>query len=175
MSPATRPRGLVGLRAAYVGNTSAGTLTVDSGSTIASKNGYVGNYNGSGTATVTGAHSTWNNTGSLYVGNLSWGLHPPTLSGYGTLLISSGGSVSDQDGYVGIDYYSRFLTGPVAGVVTVTGSGSTWNNTSSLNVGCQGEERSSSPAAVALAMGPAISARGRRAPSTVERPRLDVE
>ena len=71
--------------------------------------------------TVSGAGSTWNNSGGLHVGS----------GGNGTLNISGGGAVSNGDGYVGDGSGST-------GVVTVAGTGSTWVNNGELAVGNAG-------------------------------------
>ena len=55
--------------------------------------GYVGAVPGSdGTVTVTGAGSTWTNSGNLFVGG----------GGTGTLTVADGATVSSVNGYVGI-------------------------------------------------------------------------
>jgi T5SS/PEP-CTERM-associated repeat protein len=60
-SSSTQPR---------IGVTSAGTLAVDGGSVLSSGLGKLGVDPGStGTATITGAGSAWNNSSELYVGN----------------------------------------------------------------------------------------------------------
>ena len=73
----------------YIGDTYAGTLTVDGGSGLLSYTGYIGNNSGSsGTVTVDGSGSTWSNySGCLNVG----------YSGSGTLKITGGGAVTLQD------------------------------------------------------------------------------
>jgi T5SS/PEP-CTERM-associated repeat protein len=69
----------------YIGNTSAGSLTVDNGSGLASNYGYLGYSSGSvGVATVDGTGSTWTDSGNFYVG----------YSGNGTLNITNGGAVT---------------------------------------------------------------------------------
>ncbi|MCX5674413.1 MAG: autotransporter-associated beta strand repeat-containing protein [Planctomycetota bacterium] len=107
------------LGAGYKGN---GTLRIADGVSVTSVTGYVGYRSGStGTATVTGAGSTWTNSGGLYVGE----------SGRGTLNIQGGAQVSNTGGYLG--WYSGST-----GTAMVTGTGSRWNNSSSLNVGRAG-------------------------------------
>lgn len=102
-----------------VGGASTGTLTIDSGATALDTNGIIGDEaTGIGTATVTGAGSTWATVNSLFVGN----------AGDGTLNIEAGGAVSNIDGYIGDDADST-------GLVTVTGSGSVWSNSFNLYVG----------------------------------------
>jgi T5SS/PEP-CTERM-associated repeat protein len=106
----------------YIGNTSAGSLTVDSGSTLVSQYGYLGNGSGSsGTVTVDGAGSAWSNSSSLYVGYV----------GNGNLNITGGGTVSNTNGDVG-------HTARSTGIVTVDGAGSVWNNGSNVCVGYSG-------------------------------------
>jgi len=101
----------------------SGRLAITDGGTVTSSTGYIGRYSASrGEVTVSGAGSTWTNSGNLYV----------RYSGRGTLNITDGGTVSNSIGY--ISAYS----GSTMGVVTVSGAGSTWNNTSSLYVGCPG-------------------------------------
>jgi outer membrane autotransporter protein len=76
--------------------------------------GFVGNLGGSqGTAIVSGANSTWTNTGNIVVGGM----------GTGTLTIENGGTVISMGGG------SIGLSPGSVGTVMVTGPGSTWNNT----------------------------------------------
>jgi fibronectin-binding autotransporter adhesin len=104
----------------YVGYGSTGTLTIADGGTVSNNVGNVGRDSGSiGTVTVTGAGSSWSNSGDLHVG----------YSGTGTLTIENGGSVNNGlFGYVGA------FSGGI-GTVTVTGAGSTWTNGGELAVG----------------------------------------
>jgi T5SS/PEP-CTERM-associated repeat protein len=107
-----------GTGALGAGYNSQGTLSIAEGVTIISTSGHLGYLAGSnGSATVTGANSTWANSGDLYVGN----------SGTGTLNITAGGKVSSQTGLVGNNSGS-------AGTVTVDGMGSQLNS-STLFVG----------------------------------------
>ena len=69
-----------------------------------------------GTVTVSGSGSTWNNSNSLYVG----------FNGTGSLTITDGGSVTNIEGFIGDQSGST-------GTVEVSGSGSTWNNTGNLD------------------------------------------
>jgi len=104
------------LGAGYKGT---GTLRIADGVTVTSACGYLGDRSGStGTATVTGAGSTWTNSEDLYVGN----------EGTGTLNVEAGGHVNGTTGYVGGNW------GP-SGKATVTGAGSTWTNSGTLYVG----------------------------------------
>ena len=106
----------------YVGKTSDGTVTVDSGCDLNSRLGYIGYDSGStGVVTVDGGGSTWTNSHNRRVGS----------EGNGTLNISNGGAVSNGFGYIGHDTGST-------GVVTVDGGGSTWNNGHVLYVGRHG-------------------------------------
>ena len=108
-----------------VGQNGTGTLTIQSGGTVTDVFGAVGNLGGSqGTVTVTGAGSTWTNTGNIVVGGL----------GTGTLTIQNGGTVNSAGGgSVGQSVGST-------GTVTVTGAGSSWNNGpgGGLNIGSFG-------------------------------------
>ena len=104
------------------GHKGTGTLRIAEGRSVASTVGYLGHSQGStGTATVTGAGSTWTNGGALHVGDL----------GTGTLTVEAGGQVSNSNGYLGEEMRST-------GTVTVTGGGSTWTNGGALYVGYWG-------------------------------------
>ena len=104
-----------------VGYKGLGSLTVADGIAISNLYGYLGYNSGStGTATVSGAGSQWNNSSDLYIGRY----------GIGTLTVEAGGQVSNTYGYLG--RYSGST-----GVATVTGAGSQWNN-SYLYVGREG-------------------------------------
>jgi T5SS/PEP-CTERM-associated repeat protein len=106
----------------YIGNTASGTLTVDDGSGLFSKYGYIGyGSTTSGVVNISGANSKWTNGSDLYVGN----------SGSGTLSITGGGSVSNTVGYLGYDRAST-------GLAIVSGSNSKWSNSSDLYVGNSG-------------------------------------
>jgi T5SS/PEP-CTERM-associated repeat protein len=114
------------------------SLTISDGADVYSDMGVIGGYNpefedladyfdpntefsdGTGTVTVTGEGSRWEND-YLAVG----------FSGDGELLIEDGGYVLDEVGMVGT------LAG-VTGVAEVTGEGSTWDNLSALVVGAWG-------------------------------------
>ena len=108
-----------------VGQSGTGMLAIQNGGTLTDFGGFVGNLPGSqGTVTVSGAGSTWTNTGTIVVGGL----------GTGTLTIQNGGTVnSGGGGSVGLSAGST-------GTVTVTGPGSTWNNSpgGGLNIGSFG-------------------------------------
>ena len=107
----------------YVGFYGTGSLTVSNGGAVSDTKGYVGAVAGSnGTVTVTGTGSRWTNSSNLYVG----------YYGTGTLTVSNGGAVSNTaTGYVG------YASGS-SGTVSVTGTGSTWTNSSALVVGRSG-------------------------------------
>lgn len=109
-----------------VGCFGPGSLNISGGGTV-THNLYYYNYNyigydGVGTATVTGSGSLWSNTGDLILGS---------GSGSGTLSIEDGGTVRNYGGYIG--YSGNYST--EASGVTVTGPGSTWENSSLLVVG----------------------------------------
>ena len=108
-----------------VGENGIGMLLVQNGGTLTDFGGFVGDLPGSrGTAIVSGAGSTWTNTGTIVVGGL----------GTGTLTIQNGGTVnSGGGGSVGLSVGST-------GTVMVIGPGSTWNNSpgGGLNVGSFG-------------------------------------
>ena len=112
-----------------IGANSNGTLNVINGGNILQTggDGIVG-YGATGTATVDGAGSKWINSGATSAIQVGWG------SGNGTLSIINGGSVSDTFGQIG---YSGTGAGS-GGTVTVDGAGSTWTNSSNLNVGAYG-------------------------------------
>lgn len=106
----------------YIGSGSVGSVTVDAGSLLASRRGYLGNYIGAtGTATVTGVGSLWTIYDFLYVG----------VSGNGTLAIEAGGEVDSRIAYLGYNSNST-------GTVTVTGAGSKWTHNGWLPVGDSG-------------------------------------
>jgi outer membrane autotransporter protein len=107
-----------------VGQSGIGTLGVQNGGTVTDFGGFVGEFSGSGTLTVSGAGSTWTNTGTIQVG----------VFGSGMLTIQDGGTVnSGGGGSIGLSPGST-------GAVTVTGPGSTWNNSpgGGLNIGSFG-------------------------------------
>lgn len=110
----------------FVGVSGTGTLNVQDGGAVSNAWGYLGLDPGStGNATVTGANSTWTNSGLLIVGR----------SGTGTLTVQDGGKVSNSsNGYLG------FNAGSV-GNAAVTGAGSAWTNSTTLDVGRSGTGR----------------------------------
>lgn len=108
-----------------VGGQGAGTLTIQDGGTVNSGGGgSVGLSAGStGIVTVTGSGSNWTNRtgGGLNIGSL----------GTGALLITNGGMVINDTAFtanVGNASGSQ-------GTVAVTGAGSTWSNSSGVNIG----------------------------------------
>ena len=99
-------------------------LVVQNGGTLTDFGGFVGDLPGSrGTATVSGAGSTWTNASNVVVGG----------QGMGALTIQNGGTVNSGGGSVGLSVGST-------GTVTVTGPGSSWNNSpgGGLNIGSFG-------------------------------------
>lgn len=118
-SPITNPWNL-GTGNLWVGFEGSGTLTIAGGASVSNAAGHVGANQGStGAVDVTGAGSTWTNSGALIVGDL----------GTGMLTVREGGAVSNANGTVG---YSG------TGEVLVTGSGSTWTNNGDLIIGHSG-------------------------------------
>jgi len=96
-----------------------GTLNVENGGVVNSSRGDLGDFpDATGTATITGTGSTWNNTNSLAVGN----------TGMGTLNIEAGGLATSADGTLG-------TFSDATGIATVTGTNSRWNITDELRVG----------------------------------------
>jgi len=106
-----------------IGDTTDGTLTVNSRSDLYSYYGYIGYEIGaSGLASVTGTSSTWTNGNTLSVG----------YKGNGTLNISDGAVVTANS-----TYYIGSHTGST-GIVTVAGLDSRCHTDSNLLVGCSG-------------------------------------
>lgn len=105
----------------YVGFTGAGSLSVDEGSTLSNFTSIIGHLEGSqGSVTITDPGSKWINSGSIYVGS----------NGIGTLVIENGGSASSFAGYIN------------KGSSTIlTGEGSSWTTTSTLDVNRDGRLR----------------------------------
>ena len=106
-----------------VGNTADGTLTVDPGTSLVSNYGLIAEMPGvTGVMTVDGAGTT--------------GLAPAkrsVINGNGTLNITGGATVYATMGFAGIGEW-----GGSTGAVTVDGTGSTWADLTSLNVGLGG-------------------------------------
>jgi len=97
-----------------VGLNGTGSLTIQNGGTVTDIFGVIGVLQGSqGTVIVTGAGSTWTNiSGGIIVGGM----------GTGALTVENGGTVNSSGASVGLAVGST-------GAVTVTGPGSSWNNT----------------------------------------------
>jgi T5SS/PEP-CTERM-associated repeat protein len=100
-----------------VGRGGVGTLTVSAGGSVSSIDGVIGQSTDAAgsSATVTGAGSTWNASGTLFVGNF----------GASELNVLSGGAVTSVAAVIG-----RHSTS----TATVSGVGSSWN-TGALSVG----------------------------------------
>ena len=118
----SNPSTWTNLTEGYIGNTASGTLTVNGGSDLLSRDAYIGYGNtATGGVNVDGSGSTWNMGYELDVG----------VHGGGMLSITGGGSVSNATGVIGSSSGST-------GLATVSGSGSTWINGSGLYVGRSG-------------------------------------
>jgi fibronectin-binding autotransporter adhesin len=98
-----------------------GNFNITAGAVAGNTQGNIGFSGATGTATVTGSGSQWNNSNILAVG----------VFGNGTLSVEAGGLVSNTSGYIGSNSVST-------GTATVTGSGSQWNNSNNLAVGVFG-------------------------------------
>jgi T5SS/PEP-CTERM-associated repeat protein len=116
----------------YVGDEGDGTLMISNGGQVSNGNAYIAaDLVSTGSVTVTGPNSVWENNGDLYVGGWEdseeddFGI--PT-GGEAVLLISDGGSVESDDGYIGTGELAR-------GSVTVTGPNSVWENDDELVIG----------------------------------------
>ena len=108
----------------FVGHNGTGTLTISSGGQVTSAEltalGYFAT--GVGTATVTGAGSSWESGNYYFIGNY----------GTGTLTVSGGGRVtSTAASYLGYRAGSE-------GTAFVTGVGSSWETSTDFNVGSSG-------------------------------------
>ena len=107
-----------------VGGLGTGTLTIQDGALLNGGGGSIGLSAGSmGTVTVTGPGSRWINgfSGGLNIGSF----------GTGTLTIANGGVVVNSTNFT-----ANIGNGPNGqGSVTVTGAGSTWSNSSGVNIG----------------------------------------
>ena len=107
-----------------VGGLGTGTLTVQDGGRLNGGGGSIGLSAGStGTVTVTGPGSRWINgfSGGLNIGSF----------GTGTLTIANGGVVINSTNFTA--NIGNGASGQ--GSVTVTGAGSTWSNSSGVNIG----------------------------------------
>lgn len=99
----------------------SGSLVIADGGTLSNGAGNIGrNTGGTGTATVTGAGSSWS-ANNLYIGT----------SGTGTLTIADGGSVNSEVGVIG-------SIASAMGTVTVSGAGSSFTVSTGVNVGQAG-------------------------------------
>lgn len=106
-----------------VGELLTGEMSIDAGSEVTNTDGYVANGLGSvGVVSVTGADTTWGNTGELRLGN----------AGKGTLTISAGATVSAS----GNTRLGNLPSGD--GTATVSGLGSTLSSTNFVLVGREG-------------------------------------
>lgn len=114
-----------------IGSTGIGTLTIADGATVTSAGTTVG-YGTSSSATtinyaghvlVTGTGSTWNNTGTLIVGQYR----------HADLTVSAGGVLTNT-GNLAIGGLSS-SNNPLTATVAVTGAGSQLNTTGTLTVG----------------------------------------
>jgi T5SS/PEP-CTERM-associated repeat protein len=102
-----------------IGNTGAGTLTIDAGSQLSSSTAILGAATTAmGTATITGAGSKWTTDFGLRVGD----------GGSGALLVEAGGQVTNVSGLLAGRPGS-------SGMATITGIGSKWTNSNALSVG----------------------------------------
>ncbi|MBR0713791.1 autotransporter domain-containing protein [Bradyrhizobium liaoningense] len=107
----------------FIGAAGTGQLMISNGGTLTDTTAALGFQAGStGSVTVTGAGSTWTNTGDLSIGR----------AGSGTLQVLSGGSVSAVNAYLGD------LTSSANGSLTVSGSGSLFTTSGGLLVGASG-------------------------------------
>ena len=109
-----------------VGNLGHGTLLVENGGHVSSNFSGIASGSGSslsvGDAIVTGTGSVWNANGTFVIGGL----------GMATLSIEADGQVAtNQSGIIGSGASST-------GIVTVTGIGSAWSISGSLDVGSSG-------------------------------------
>ncbi|GLQ81109.1 autotransporter [Mesorhizobium huakuii] len=105
-----------------VGDNGTGSLTISNGGKVTDVNAAIGHGSvGLGTATVTGAGSSWTNSGDLNIGYF----------GKGSLGITNGGTVTNAGAVIGTQIDSH-------GQVFVDGAGSTWANGGQLGVGLAG-------------------------------------
>jgi T5SS/PEP-CTERM-associated repeat protein/autotransporter-associated beta strand protein len=100
-----------------------GTVNITSGGYLSDSIGTISDNAGAGAVTVSGPGSTWTTSAYLYVGE----------TGPGTLQITDGGALSVPGGYY--DYTYIAANPGSSGVVTVSGSGSTWTNSGYISVG----------------------------------------
>lgn len=110
----------------YVGATGTSSLTINEGDVTSNDISSIGG--GSGVVAVTGVDSSWTNSDGIVVGS-----GDAVTAVNGTLFIQNGATVSTGTGalggsIIGFDYSAT-------GMVQVAGSGSSWVNTGSLDVG----------------------------------------
>ncbi|GKX52443.1 hypothetical protein SOASR029_27520 [Budvicia aquatica] len=101
----------------FIGNSGNGSLKITEGGLVVTQlNGIIGTEStGAGYVEVSGTDSRWQVGSILNIGNL----------GSATMIISDGGVVSSQQGYIS----------SALGMVEVTGIGSRWDNADHLSVG----------------------------------------
>ncbi len=111
-----------------VGYKGSGVLNITNGGAVVGEMGAsIGAaYHSVGIARVSGVGSTWTNASGLGVGG----------NGQATLEITDGAIVSNATGKISSPYYS--FVSPYTSVVTVSGSGSAWNNSIDFYVGYYG-------------------------------------
>jgi T5SS/PEP-CTERM-associated repeat protein len=110
----------------YVGlNGPVNRLVISNGGQVINTEGHIGSNSGSdyNSALVTGTNSVWTNSTDFYVGYISVG---------NSLVISNGGRVINNYGYVGRDTSSDNNS------VMVVGTNSVWTNHANMYVGCYG-------------------------------------
>ncbi len=105
-----------------VGGGGNGTLTIEDGGVVNSGGeSYVGSF-AEGEVTVTGAGSEWNHNATLAFG----------FAGSGTVTVEDGGEMTN-DGVTSLGFFPDS-----AGMVTITGAGSRWENNDNVSVGIFG-------------------------------------
>jgi fibronectin-binding autotransporter adhesin len=107
----------------YVGESGDGTLAISGGGNVTSYATRIADNEGStGSITVSGAGSKFQNTGDLWIG----------YSGKGSMTLSGGAAVTCDEGYIG-------AYGTATGsTVSLTGEGTRWDVSSALYVGYLG-------------------------------------
>jgi T5SS/PEP-CTERM-associated repeat protein len=136
----------------WVGDFGTGTLVIEEGGAVNNMQGTLGsNTDANGTAIVTGAGSSWNNTRDLRVG----------YRGTGTLRVESGAVVTSADGSLGNQYQAN-----ASGSVIVTGAGSMWNIAGGLNLSNNASLIIADGGAVSCALGMLYSETGSQATVT---------
>ncbi len=113
-------------KALYIGYSAPNaTLLITNGGRVDDRFSYIGNNTSAShnTVTVSGPNSAWNSLNNLDVGE---------LGAFNSLLITNGGNVSSQFGFIG------FYPAASNNVVTVSGAGSAWNSINNLDVGESG-------------------------------------